>query len=144
MMICHFRQVFVNPVVFQCFTLNHTHVNQQIDAILYGDTDLVNTGAGNDFTSDSTRPLPESILSRHSWWWKFIRSSCEIWSAIRIRAGTQPVSFFLHQWHRGQQGINSPSLCWWHHCLHGGNFSYEWFESAKNLGKNRAHGIPHK
>ena len=70
-----------------------------------------------------------------------------IGSAPRFHVRTQPVSV-LYQRHRGQHGINSPSLCWWHHCLLGSILHprcrnpTEQSEQAWNLGKKMAHGIP--
>ena len=66
---------------------------------------------------DQRLPVQQKTSGR-SWWLKIIQSWSEIWSAPRFRARTQPVSV-LYQRHRGQHRINSPSLCWWHHCLLG-------------------------
>ena len=64
---------------------------------------------------DQRLPVQQTKMCR-SWWRKIIRSRSEIQSVQRFHARTQPVSV-LHQWHRGQYGINSPSLWRWHHCL---------------------------
>ena len=88
--------------------VSHNHLLEKLK--FYGTRGKTNTWI-RDFLSNRRQAVV--VVGR-----EIIRSWSEIRSASRFRARTQSVPV-LYQRHRGQHGINSSSLCWWHHCLLG-------------------------